>query len=211
MRKIVKVMCVIVLVCSQVGMVSANDFISTDVEIDEKWNLSFMASAVVPTRSDYFDAGISGQVAFTYGVFKWVAVGLETGYMHMDTKWEGVGLGEMHAMPLLADIIVKVPIEVGDAIVIPYIVNGCGALFSDINESKNVNQGTKLETNIPFLFKLGAGVDVYVNDAFSITFETSYQWADLEYEAIFTDNSTATSPKVDMDALYIGGAIKFKF
>jgi hypothetical protein len=195
MRKILSMLCVIVLVCSQVTMVSANDFITTDVEIDEKWNLSFMASAVVPSKKDFFDTGISGQVALTYDVFKWVAV----------------GLGEMHAMPLLADIVVKAPIGVGDAIVIPYIVNGIGVLFSDIKESKNVYPGTQLKTNIPFLYKLGAGVDLYINDAFSITFETSYQWADLKYKAIYTDDSSSTSPKVDMDALYIGGAVKFKF
>ena len=189
----------------------AEGWVSTDVEIAEKLNLGISASAVIPAKSQFFDTGINVEGIVTYDVMPYVAVGVELGYTHIDAKWDGEGIGTMHAMPLMGDIVLKYPMKVEKYTFVPYIVNGFGVYISDIDEGRNAPSGASITTNTPFVYKLGAGFDFYMIDVLALNFEASYRWTRIKYTGNYAGISANAPGDANADALYIGGGLKLKY
>ncbi|GEM_PF-3417188 len=191
----------------------AQDWLSTALEVDERWNLGVACSGVIPVKKDNFNTGINVQAAASYDVFKFLAVGAEAGCTMRDIKYGGVNLGSSFELPLLGDVILKAPLEMGDITVVPYGLAGFGALFSWIDKSSSVTS-SEMRTDTPLLMKFGGGIDCYLFEDKDITAalscEVSYQKAEMELTGTI-NGTTLSSQKVTADACYIGGGLKIRF
>ena len=188
----------------------AESFGSGDVELTDRWNFGVSTSAVFP-KADGADAGINIQGLLSYDLTEWLAVGLDAGYTRVDAYHLGFNVGTINAFPVLGDIIVKMPIEMENSTFVPYVVNGFGGFFSNVDTEKDIGGylNTDVETDPAFIYKLGAGFDFYMTDSLALNFETSYQWADVDYSATWDGGSQ--SGTYSCDALYVDGGLKLKF
>lgn len=214
MRNLLLVFCLIVFT----GLSSfsfAEDWFQTDVEIAERWNMSIGAFAVLPVHDKNFDTGMNMQFAFSYDMYQWLALGLETGYTNIDAKinalgYDGIGVGTLHQMPLIFDIILKYPVQTEKFLVVPYLTNGFGFIFTRMDESNNVDPGCQIDPSYPFVYKLGFGLDFFTNDMLALMLECSYQWYTFKYSASIGGIDTGTI-NIDGSSLYLGGGVRLKF
>jgi hypothetical protein len=201
----------IVTACAASG--HAEDWFSTALEVSERWNLGVTCSGVIPVKKDNFNTGINIEGLASYDVIKFLAIGVEGGCTIREIKHGGVNLGTNYEMPILGDIIVKAPLEIGEVAVTPYGIAGFGALFSWISKSGSVTSN-EMKTDTPFLMKFGGGVDCYLFEGENITVavncEASYQIAEIKLTGDI-NGTTLSSQKVTADACYIGGGLKIKF
>ena len=167
--------------------------------------------SVVFPDNDAIDTGFNIEALISKDYNKNVAFGLEFGYTTYTVSALGVDWGRVHSFPILADLILKMPFEINEFIVVPYLVNGVGGMINSGNESDSVaDVSGNFDTDGTFLYKLGVGIDWYVNETVGFTFETSYRWATSEWEVYRGDGRTS-SEEINVDALYLSGGLKFKF
>ncbi len=199
-----------------VGMACATTGYTMDwasmFEVDERWNFGINCSAVVPQSTKNLDTGVGVQGIATYDVLKFLAVGAEAGYTMSDFNYESIYLGKAHTFPVLGDVIVKVPLGMGEYTVVPYGVAGFGVLFFDVQESGSVVDA--INTDTPFLMKFGGGIDFYLvaNKDFTVALngEASYHVADVKITGR-ANGATFNSEQIDVNRSYFGGGLKIRF
>ena len=183
---------------------------STDVEIEENINLGVSSSIVFPNEDDFL-IGLNVEGVLSYDVLDYAAIGIETGYTTWKVKGSGNNIGRLNLIPILGDVILKYPMDLDGHIFVPYLTNGFGVLIADMDESRDVNRlGIAYDIDTSFLYKLAAGMDLYVNDSFALTFETSYQWSTATWTAS-DSNVSYSDTDFKADAFYLGGGFKIKF
>ncbi len=180
------------------------------IEVPEKWNVGVTSSIVFPNDSA-IDNGFNVEALISKDYNKNVAFGLEFGYTTYEVDALGVEWGRVHSFPILVDVIFKLPFEVNEFIVVPYIVNGLGCMINNADESDSVaDVNGSFDADHTFLYKLGGGIDWYVNESVGFTFETSYRWATSDW-TVTRGTGGAAEKDIDVNAFYLGGGLKFKF
>ena len=163
-----------------------------------KWDMGLgIAGAMNDSVEDaaYFSTSVS------YGVTPYIALGVEAGWQESD----GAEINEemVGAVPILFDIIVRVP-TVHESIV-PYGVLGLGAIgvYATNEDGTGSRQGDDVD-DIGFGWKLGGGLDWFLNDRWIFNFEFGYLSADVELP-------TSSVTGGDYDFWTIGVALKYVF
>jgi len=177
-----------------------------------KWDAGFNVSGVFPSDSDADNSVyIGGNLA--YGVTDWFAVGVESGWSRIGTSIPispGVTLdaGDLTGIPLLSDLIVRVPIK--DSQVQPYGVLGGGVIFWSFDESSLLKAaGVTVNPSTSFAAKLGGGLDWFINDKTILNFETSYVFSNADITA--SGGGVRVTDSINTDYWMIGAGMKFVF
>ncbi|MCG3176554.1 MAG: hypothetical protein MOGMAGMI_01512 [Candidatus Omnitrophica bacterium] len=129
----------------------------------------------------------------SYGVTPWIALGVEGGWQQGEHESEP---GEVGIANIMGDVILRWHIE-GQEFV-PYGVLGLGAAsgYASIEDRDDRDDSA-------FAWKLGGGVDWFVNSNWALNFEAS--WTD---PGDLPSGSTAND---DLDYVAVGGGIKYLF
>lgn len=169
-------------------------------------------SGILPRESDVHDAVyVGGTVA--YGVTPWLALGVESGWTSPGVDLDlgnGVSIdaGDLTGIPLLGDIILRVPMKDGN--LVPYGVVGLGAIFWNFDESSLFSAaGINVDVDTSFAAKFGGGVDYFVNDNWILNFEFGYVIADANITA--TAGGVSVSDSSNADYWMVGGGVKYLF
>jgi len=179
------------------------------IEGDSRFNTGVNLSVFIPGKSQ-FNTGLYIGANASYDIYRWLAIGIEGGWFQSNVKTGGVDLGNLHGAPLLGDLYIKFPFDMYDFILTPYGVAGAGVLFSDFDESGNVRDNGKIETNVPFLGKLGIGIDLTFDDTIVLYLEASYHYTKIDFDEKLTNQDFGLD-KIDLNAGYLGGGVKYRF
>ncbi len=145
---------------------------------------------LAPDRVNRFDLGVGIAGGFndgasdssfisastSYGVTPYLAIGVEGGWQEADGRASDETVGYV---PILADIIVRIP-NVHEAIV-PYGVLGLGVegiYVTNSNGAGNNNGNDSYDTG--FAWKLGAGIDWFLNTNWIFNFEFAFWDASVD-------------------------------
>lgn len=175
----------------------------------KKWEISLQGAGVIPNDTDidptYY---VGGRIA--YNINKNVSVAGESGWMGWDDSDGTTKYGEVNGIPLLADLILKMPIEATENKLVPYVLGGVGVVFWDYKEEAILtSNGITVDGDTSFAARLGAGVDYYVSDNIALFAEASYLFSD--YDIKVNAGGIIAGAKTDTDAVFAGAGIKFAF
>ena len=191
----------------------------------DRWLLSFMtmvlgltihafaAQAATSDRVQHFDLGVgvagglndgASNAAFisvstSYGITPYLALGVEGGWQEADGKASDETVGYV---PILMDIIVRAP-NVHESLV-PYGILGLGVegvYVTDSNGDGSNNGADSYETG--FAWKLGAGVDWFIETNWIFNFEVAFLDANV--------NLPLTSLGSNAGFWTVGVALKYIF
>lgn len=178
-------------------------------ELKDRFSLGVVGGGVFPKDSDIDDSWYLGG-NFAYGLNDYIALGAEVGYSSWDDKEGGVDYGDIRAVPILADIYVRTPLEVGGKKLVPYAIGGIGVILWDYEESSLLtSNGISVSMDPELGVKLGGGADYFLTNNLAINFEGSYIWSDADVSVTaFGANAAAT---IDTDAWILNGGIKYYF
>ena len=182
----------------------------SDTDEAKGFNFGVDCSAVIPVE-DGAKTGIYASGMFSYDITKYLAIGIESGYMQVDFEESGIKLGSLRAAPLLGDLILKYDIETDNFTIVPYGIVGAGCLFSDFHESDIVKlAGLSLDTKTAFLAKFGGGIDFFLTDNIALNFEASYLLCRIKASASWSGQAYATDT-LKADSVLVGGGVKVRF
>ena len=154
------------------------------------WDLGLGVAAGMNDSAD--DAAfVYGQVS--YGVTPFIGLGVEAGWEEADL---GNGNDTVGAVPILADIILRIP-TIHESLV-PYGILGLGGAGVYVERD---NRSDLDDTG--FAWKLGAGADWFINDHWIFNFEFAYWNADVSLPTTVIGE--------DFDWWTIGVALKYVF
>ena len=149
-------------------------------------------------NSDFEDAGYV-QANVAYGVTPYIALGMEAGWQ----EGEGTGNEEnIGIVPVLADIILRSP-DWHDQMV-PYAVLGLGMVgvyVTDEDGTNPLNNGDDVD-DVTFGYKIGAGIDWFLNENWVAIFEIAFFGSSPDIEG---------SSIKDTDFWMIGAGLKYAF
>ncbi len=189
------------------GMSSAA--FARDVQ-EGKWALSVQSAAVMPRDDDNDDTIYYGG-RLTYDITPNVAVGVESGWMNFEQEADGIDFGDQRGIPLLADIVLKLPIEATDNKLVPYVLGGVGVVFWDYQESSILkDNGFSVDSDTAFAARIGGGVEYYVSNNVALFLEGSYLFSTYDAKVRY-GSSSAANIEVDSDAFFAGGGVKVGF
>jgi len=175
----------------------------------------FLAGSVcaAPDRSGKWDAGMKVSGAFSddkdldeavfvegstsYGINEWLAIGAELGWQERELSNQ-----DLTAVPILADVIVRVPQE-PDMQLQPYGIVGVGAIVWDYDDSRDA--APEFDTESSFATKIGGGVDYFLTDQWILNTEVAYIYTNEDV------NVTDISRNVDLDYWTAGVGVKHVF
>lgn len=169
-----------------------------------RFSVGIAAGGIFPEDSDIDDSCYVGG-NFAYGINEHLAIGVEAGYTSWDDEEAGVDYGEVEAIPLLADLYLRFPVEVGENMFVPYVIGGAGVIFWDYEESDLLTSNAiSVDMDAELGIKAGGGFDYFFTDNVAINFEGGYIWSDADMSvAAFGTHAAAT---IDTDYwLAIGG------
>ncbi len=194
MKKVLTVMALFVLAQMMFGSgAQAKD-------VTKKWELSGMGSAIFPA-DDQTDTTWYAGGRLTYDVTPNLAFGVESGYTSLDLTIDNVGAGDLRVIPVLADVILKYPIEATDNAIVPYIFGGVGAIMWHYNPSSTYKSlGSVSGNDTVFGGKVGGGVDCFLNENIAVFVEGSYLWSG--------DIDTGSIQGTDLHYGFAGAGIK---
>lgn len=148
---------------------------------------------------------------YTYSINNNFAVGAEAGYMSWEDEVDGLDFGDVRAIPLLADLYLRYPVDAGEQqMFLPYIIGGIGAIFWDYDESSLLESvGLSVEMDAELGIKGGLGFDYFFSEQVALNLEGSYVWSDAD----MTVSAAGLSATGEFDADYwaITGGIKYNF
>ena len=179
-------------------LASASAFAASAPDRVNKLDWGIEGGGALPTGNGMDDAGLL-QTNLSYGLSPWVAVGLEGSWWEANTSapnGESIGVGT-----ILADIILRVP-TLHDQIV-PYGILGFGyaGTYMENEPTTPAQQGADNDDS-SFAWKLGGGVDWFLNSNWVANFELSY------------NGNSPTLPQAstsDSDFWSVVGGIKYIF
>ncbi len=209
-KKITFTIVILILVLTCQPAVFAQQVMSEGfIKGDPRTNVGVNISAFVPSGNElqtgYY---VGGQVSYDLAWF--FALGVEGGYLQSALKGNDVDVGTFRGAPLLADAILKIPMEMDSFVFTPYAIVGLGFLISNVQVGDVVTDNGTIETNVPFLVKFGGGFDFVIHESVIINFEASYHYAQLNFKEKLV-NQTFGLGKTDLNAGYIGGGVKYRF
>jgi len=211
MRKRILVTLAVLILMSLYHPMAFSQSIMTEgfIDGDHRTNVGFNCSAFVP-GSNKFKPGyyVGGQVSYDF--YRWFALGVEGGYLESELKSSGVDVGKFQGGPVLADVLLKVPMDMNSFVFTPYGIAGFGALFSNVQSGDVITNNGRIETNATFLMKFGAGFDIILYDSVVINFEASYIYTKIDFNEKLTNQSFGLG-SVDLNAGFVGGGVKYRF
>ena len=154
-----------------------------------RWDLGL---GVAGGFNDSVDDSVFVSGTISYGVTPYIGLGVEAGWQEADGQTgESVGV-----VPVMADIILRLP-TVHEALV-PYGVLGLGVagVYTELDNQDDVD-------DTAFAWKLGAGVDYFINPNWIFNFELAYWSADVDL--------TRGSVTDGFDWWTVGVALKYVF
>ena len=175
----------------------------------KKWEVSGQAGAAIQTAKDSTTGGyLLGRL--TYDITPNIAIGATTGWNGYKVKVDGDNWGDATNIPLLATVVLKMPLEATENRVVPYLVGGVGVAFWSLGESSLLkNNGISVDNQTIFAAQVGGGVDYYLTDRFAVFGELSYMINQID-TSISAPGLTGTL-KGDTNAIYIGVGAKARF
>ncbi len=215
MKKVLLWIMILAVVMASSSTASASDWFedvfSMDTDLEQRWNTGIITSAVITSESD-FSNGLQISAVGSYDIFKFLAIGVECGWTgFIDARGGGIDAGTLSYWSILGDVIFKVPIEMDDYLLVPYVVNGFGGVIPSFDESDTATRmGVAVDCSPAFLYKFGGGLDFYITEIIGLNFEGSYQWADIDCKATRYGTFLGSGPS-KLDAWYLGGGVKVKF
>lgn len=179
-----------------------------DVE-GSKWDVSILGGAFFPKEDDQDAGGYAGG-RLTYNINKHTGLGIESGWSSFNQELDGVDYGDVRAIPLLANLFLRLPLEATDNKLVPYAVGGVGVIIWDYEESSLLtDNGISVEGDTSFATRVGGGADFYITDNIAIFAEGGYIWS--QYEAEVSAGGSVVADTADTDAAYAVGGIKIGF
>jgi hypothetical protein len=175
---------------------------------DKRFNIGLNFSGFIPGKA-VFEPGYYVGGIVTYDIYRWFAVGVETGYLRCDIKKDSTDLGDFSAAPILADVLIKAPLDMIDFIMVPYFIGGLGVLIGDVDEGSGIS-GT-IETTPSLLMKFGLGLDFVVTESITLYFEGSYMFTKVRFAEHLNGAQTYGLNDADLDSGFIGGGIKLRY
>lgn len=173
------------------------------------WEVSIQGGAAIP-NNDNSDAGANFQGRITYDINPNVGVGLTAGWISYDfSADQGTGkvdFGDIHGIPILATIVLKMPLESTGNRIVPYIVGGVGTIFWSFNE----NQGIDAEDDNTFAAQAGVGVDWYFTDHLALFGEATYLFSD-DLKTGTSVSSVSGDIDENVNNMLVGAGLKAKF
>ena len=168
-----------------------------------KSDLGFNVSGAIPDDDDT-DATVYLGGQYAYGVAPWLALGAEAGWAEFDDSEAGF-TAEETAVPILGDIILRVPTESQAQF---YGIVGLGVIVWNVDTNiPNVD----FDVDTAFAAKFGGGVDWFVNDNWILNFEFSYITSDADATARNTVTGATISDTGETDLWMVGGGVKYLF
>jgi opacity protein-like surface antigen len=173
------------------------------------------AYAAAPDRVNHLDLGVLAGGAFndtnvedagyvqanvSYGITPYIAIGAEAGWQEADGSFDEENVGSAQFM---ADIIVRNP-YLHDALV-PYGVVGLGSIHQYVTDEDGGgpnNNGDDVNDS-SFGWKIGGGVDWFLNPNWALNLEIAYFGA--------SNDLPGSSAPDGSDFVTVGGGIKFVF
>jgi len=158
---------------------------------------------------------------FTYDVTPYIAVGIDSGRLKLgvddisavisSVSVGATDAGEINASTLMGVLVLKAPIEMSDNRLVPYVLVGVGAIFTEFDEGFNLEiSNTTIKDYTTFAMKSGLGFDYYVTEKAALFIEGSFLWADYDPNVSIVELGTGTLDKT-INALLFGGGLKFSF
>lgn len=174
-----------------------------------RFSVGVVGGGVFPKDSGIDDTFyVGGNLA--YGVNEYIAVGGEIGYSSWDTEEGGVDYGEVRAVPLLADLYLRYPVEMGENKLVPYIVGGLGVVFYDYKESSFLKQyGVTVDMDPSFALKFGGGLEYFFTKNIALGVEGSYSWSEADVSV--SGAGVVASSSADTNSWMVTGGIKYYF
>ena len=192
------VVLVSVFVCTQPAAAQMLDFSTTP------WEVSGQIGASIPSDDDV-DTGMFLLGRATYDISPNIAIGATVGW----NGYEVDQLGDATSVPLLATVILKMPLEATDNRVVPYLVGGLGVSFWSLDESSLLsNNGISVDNEVAFAGQIGAGVDYYFTDTVAVFGEATYLFTDVD-TSVSGPGITGTL-EGDADQFFIGAGVKVR-
>jgi len=158
---------------------------------------------------------------FTYDATPYIAVGIDFGRLKLGVDFisavvggeptQASDAGEINASTLMGVLVLKAPIEMSDNRLVPYVLVGLGAIFTEFDEGFNLEiENATIKDYTTFVMKSGLGFDYYVTEKAALFIEGSFLWADYDPIVNIVDLGTGTLDKT-INALLFGGGLKFSF
>lgn len=173
-----------------------------------------MNAYAAPDRLNRWELGVTGggafndnniddtgfiQLAADYGVTNYIAVGVSGGWQEADTAGDAESVGNGW---VLFDIIVRNP-DLHEQLV-PYGVLGLGVVGSyATDENGSLNNGDDVD-DTAFAWKLGAGLDWFINEHWILNLEFAYFDAN-------TDLPGTSVADDDISFWTLGAGLKYLF
>lgn len=207
---------------------SSSDPFRGDISLEERgWiNLSvYGAGAFTELFKDVDDIEyendlfVSGRL--TYDITPYIEVGIEGGHMKLDVDelnfntnlvaYMTNNAGEIDAVTVMGIMVVKYPIKSTENKLVPYGLIGAGGIFMDFDEGNGLTAPpATIDDDASFAIKAGAGVDYYLTEKAAVFLEGSYFWSDYDPDVSVVGGGTGTLD-ADINALFVGGGLKFSF
>lgn len=189
-----------------IGCAAGNAFAE---DLAGRFSVGIAGGGIFPKDSDIDDTYYVGG-NFAYGINEYFAIGAEAGYTSWDDEEAGVDYGEVEAIPLLADLYLRRPVEVGENILVPYVVGGVGVIFWDYEESDLLTSNAiTVDMDAELGVKAGGGFDYFFTENSAINIEGAYIWSDADMSvAAFGLYGAAT---IDTDYWLATGGFKHYF
>lgn len=162
-----------------------------------RWDMGLFADFAFNSDSD--STGFYGGTV-AYGVTPWIALGVSAGWQEAEVDTDSDQ--DLGLVPIMADIIVRFPNV--HATVVPYGVLGLGVIGAYVTDENGVgptNNGDDSD-DTAFGWKIGAGVDWFLNERWIMNFELAYYSADPDL------TNTQVS---DIDFWTLGAGIKYLY
>ena len=179
------------------------------------WNVGVNVAGGIPT-DDGISAGVQVTGRADYGLNRWLALGFSGGWQGFELdSASGTGItvngADLTGFPLFADFIFRVP--VGDMPYEPYVIAGLGTVIWDVSDTSafsstsSADISTEVESSLAF--KLGGGLDYFVNNNWILNFEAAYVFNDSD--VTFTSSGSSATTSVELDYWTVGGGVKHHF
>lgn len=180
-----------------------------------EWDAGIKIGGVLPSSTEGSNvAFIGGDIA--YGINEWSAIGFSTGWTDAKLRVQNgrdveVNGGKYGMLPLFADLILRAPTPVHYDYLSPYGVLGLGTIVTHrltTQDLANYNLTSSIDSGLAF--KLGLGLDWFMNSNWIFNMELSYIFSGVTVNIINPSNN-ATIDSKDLDYLYLGVGLKYLY
>lgn len=182
---------------------SAREILATEFE------LSAFGAGVFPADEDE-DATVYAGGRLLYNLNEIVGVGVESGWMNFEQTEGGLDYGDARGIPLLAEVVFRMPVHFMEDDLIPYLLAGAGVTFWDFDESSVLTgNGISVDDDTAFTAKAAIGADYFFTENIAVFIEGGYMWSD--WDGAIRGGGLVADATVDTDMAFVGGGIKLAY